>query len=504
MMSGLHPAFSPESLHPVARWLQEAGVRDLTADSRDAGPARAFAAYPGSHRDGRQFVAQALQRGAPCILWDPEGAPPPELPVPLQVVPQLKQSLSQIAGDLFGRPAERLWMVGITGTNGKTSSALWTAQSLEACGRRCGLIGTLGSGFPGALSDTGNTTPDAIVVQRTLHELLERGALACAMEVSSHGLDQRRVEAVKFDVALFTNLTRDHLDYHGSMEAYGAAKARLFSWPRLKSAVINVEDPFGLALASQAAAAGADVLTYGIGRGDLQGRVVRMDGSGFELDLNTPAGSGTLSTRLVGQFNVSNVLGVLGVLLASGVSLAAAIEALSHREAVPGRMQVLGGPAAGQPTVIIDYAHTPDALEKALLALRPLVGFGCRLFCVFGCGGDRDRGKRPVMGEIAARLAHRVIVTSDNPRTEAPHQILDDIIAGMGGAGGAGRLVVEDRRAAILAAVREARAGDVVLIAGKGHESYQEIAGTRHPFSDLAVAAEGLARQSQRNEEGEA
>lgn len=493
-MSGFHPAFSPTSLHAAARWLLDANIRDLSSDSRSIVPGRAFAAYPGVASDGRRFVKDAIQRGAAAILWDPEGQPAPSCEVPLLEVPQLKQVLSQIAGDLFGRPSEQLWMVGVTGTNGKTSSALWIAECLRDCGQRCGLIGTLGTGFPEQLAETGNTTPDAVVVQRNLRDLRGQGAAAVAMEVSSHGLDQHRVEAVNFDVALFTNLTRDHLDYHGTMEAYGAAKARLFSWPTLKAAVINIDDPFGRNLAEHAAQTGIAVTTYGIGQGDVQARIERMDGSGFTLNLNTPAGEAMLSTRLVGQFNVSNVLGVLGVLLASGVPLARALDALAEREAVPGRMQVLGGPAENLPTVVIDYAHTPDALEKALSALKPLVGFGHRLFCVFGCGGDRDRGKRPVMGEIAARLAQRVIVTSDNPRTEAAYQILDDIIAGMGGASGADRLVIEDRRAAIFAAVREAQPGDVVLIAGKGHEPYQDINGVKHPFSDLAVAAEGLAK----------
>ena len=312
------------------------------------------------------------------------------------------------------------------------------------------------------------------------------------MEVSSHGLDQHRVEGVKFDVALFTNLTRDHLDYHGSMEAYGVAKAKLLATPGLKHAVINIEDAFGQKLALDCAQRGIATLTYGIGVGDVSARIERMDGAGFSLEVKTPQGTANIRSGLVGQFNVFNLLGVLGVLLATGIPLARAAEVVALRRPVAGRMQVVGGPAENKPTVVVDYAHTPDALEKALSALKPTVAAGHRLFCVFGCGGDRDRGKRPVMGEIASRLANRVIVTSDNPRTEPAHQILDDIIAGMGGAGGADRLVIEDRRAAIFAALREAVVGDVVLIAGKGHEPYQDIAGVKHPFSDYAVAAEGL------------
>lgn len=493
MMSAFHPAFDPASAHPAAQWLVSANIRDLTADSRAVDATRAFVAYRGAASDGRQFIADAIRRGAAAILWDPEGGfTPGDCPVPNLAVPDLKRQISRIAGDLFGRPSESLRMIGVTGTNGKTSTSTWIAESLGECGHKTAVIGTLGTGFPGALSESGNTTPDAIVVQRALGSLRAAGAEACAMEVSSHGLDQHRVDGVKFDTALFTNLTRDHLDYHGSMEAYGAAKAKLFSFPGLRHAVINIDDAFGQTLAIDCAKRGVHTLTYGIGTGDVAADILRMDGSGFDLKVRTPRGEANIRSGLVGQFNVLNLLGVLGVLLATGLPLARAAEVVAARRPVAGRMQVLGGPAVNRPTVVVDYAHTPDALEKALLALKPTVAPKHRLFCVFGCGGDRDRGKRPVMGEIASRIAHRVIVTSDNPRTEPAHQILDDIIAGMGGAGGADRLVIEDRRAAIFAALREATTGDVVLIAGKGHEPYQDIAGVKHPFSDLAVAAEGL------------
>ncbi|MDX2217944.1 MAG: UDP-N-acetylmuramoyl-L-alanyl-D-glutamate--2,6-diaminopimelate ligase [Burkholderiales bacterium] len=494
-MSAFHPAFDPASAHPAAQWLASANIRDLTADSRAVDATRAFVAYRGAASDGRQFIADAVKRGAAAVLWDPEGGfTPADCTVPNLAVPDLKRHVSRIAGDLFGRPSDDLLMVGVTGTNGKTSTSTWIAESLAECGRKAAVIGTLGTGFPGALSESGNTTPDAIVVQRALAHLRAAGAEACAMEVSSHGLDQHRVDGVRFEVALFTNLTRDHLDYHGSMEAYGAAKAKLFAMPGLKHAVINIDDAFGQKLALECEKRGLRTLGYGIGAGDISADIQRMDGSGFDLRVKTPKGEANIRSGLVGQFNVLNLLGVLGVLLATGMPLARAAEVVAARRPVAGRMQVVGGPAERKPTVVIDYAHTPDALEKALSALKPTVAAGHRLFCVFGCGGDRDRGKRPVMGEIASRLAHRVIVTSDNPRTEPAHQILDDIIAGMGGAGGADRLVIEDRRAAIFAALREATPGDVVLIAGKGHEPYQDIAGVKHPFSDLAVAAEGLAK----------
>ncbi|MBL8517120.1 MAG: UDP-N-acetylmuramoyl-L-alanyl-D-glutamate--2,6-diaminopimelate ligase [Betaproteobacteria bacterium] len=494
-MSAFHPAFDPASAHPAAQWLVSANIRNVTADSRAVDAACAFVAYPGVSADGRKFIADAVKRGAAAILWDPEGGfTLADCPVPHLAVPDLKRQISRIAGDLFGRPSEDLLMVGVTGTNGKTSTSTWIAESLTDCGRKAGVIGTLGAGFPGQLIESGNTTPDAIVVQRSLANLRAAGAEACAMEVSSHGLDQHRVDGVKFTIALFTNLTRDHLDYHGSMDAYGAAKAKLFSMPGLKHAVINIDDAFGQKLALDCAKRGVRTLTHGIGTGDIAAHIERMDGSGFELKVKTPRGDANIRSTLVGHFNVLNLLGVLGVLLAAGVPLPKAAEAAAARRPVAGRMQVVGGPAARKPTVVIDYAHTPDALEKALSALKPTVAAGHRLFCVFGCGGDRDRGKRPVMGEIASRLANRVIVTSDNPRSEPAHQILDDIIAGMGGAGGADRLVIEDRRAAIFAALREAAPGDVVLIAGKGHEPYQDIKGVKHPFSDLAVAGEALEK----------
>jgi UDP-N-acetylmuramoyl-L-alanyl-D-glutamate--2,6-diaminopimelate ligase len=495
MMSAFHPAFDPASAHPAVQWLISANIRDLSADSRAVDATHAFVAYPGVNADGRKFIADAVKRGAAAVLWDPEGGfTLQDCPVPHLAVPDLKRQISRIAGDLFGRPSDDLLMVGVTGTNGKTSTSNWIAESLGECGQRAAIIGTLGTGFPGVLVESGNTTPDAIVVQRSLAALRAAGAEACAMEVSSHGLDQHRVDGVKFDVALFTNLTRDHLDYHGSMDAYGAAKAKLFAMPKLKHVVINIDDAFGQKLALDCEKRGLRTLTYGIGAGDISADIQRMDGSGFDLNVKTPKGDANIRSGLVGQFNVLNLLGVLGVLLANGVPLAKAAEVVAARRPVPGRMQVLGGPAENRPTVVIDYAHTPDALDKALSALKPTVAPGHRLFCVFGCGGDRDRGKRPVMGEIASRLSNRVIVTSDNPRTEPAHQILDDIIGGMGGAGGADRLVIEDRRAAIFAALREATPGDVVLIAGKGHEPYQDIAGVKHPFSDLLVAGEALEK----------
>lgn len=470
-------------------WLAQVKIRDLTADSREAGPERAFVAYPGGARDGRSFIADAIARGTPAVLWEREGFEwRDEWQVPNLGIAHLKEQASTIAGEVFGHPSRHLWMAGVTGTNGKTSTSQWIAQSLASRGRKSAVVGTLGMGMVGQLEPIANTTPDAIVLQRALKDALQAGATACAMEVSSHGLDQARVAGIKFDVALFTNLTRDHLDYHGNMEAYGAAKARLFDARGLRTAVVNIDDDFGRELDARLRARGLPVISYGVGAGDLNAAIEKLDTGGMAFTVTSDWGVASIQSPLLGRFNVSNLLGVLGVLLASDVPFDEAAVLLAELRSVDGRMQTVG--AAGQPNVVVDYAHTPDALEKALATLAATLRPGQKLICVFGCGGDRDRGKRPVMGEIAARLATRVIVTSDNPRTEAPHQIIDDILAGMGRVD---RLVIEDRRAAINAAVREAGPADVVLIAGKGHETYQEIQGVRHSFSDADVAREALS-----------
>jgi UDP-N-acetylmuramoyl-L-alanyl-D-glutamate--2,6-diaminopimelate ligase len=484
--SGTEREMSATGFSPA--WLARVGARDLTSDSREASPERAFVAYPGGSRDGRSFIPDAIARGTPAVLWETEGFEwRAEWRVPNAAIAHLKEQTSTIAGEVFGHPSRHLWMVGVTGTNGKTSTSQWIAQALERTGRRSAVIGTLGMGLVGSLAPAANTTPDAIVLQRSLKTTRELGAAACAMEVSSHGLDQGRVAGIKFDVALFTNLTRDHLDFHGTMEAYGEAKAKLFAARGLRTAVVNADDDFGRALDRRLRESGLPVISYGIGNGDLNATIERLDTEGMVFTVSSDWGVASVTSPLLGRFNVHNLLGVLGVLVASDVPFHDAIALLAELRSVDGRMQTVGG--EGQPKVVVDYSHTPDALEKALATLSATLRPGCKLICVFGCGGDRDRGKRPVMGEIAARLATRVIVTSDNPRTEAPHQIIDDILAGMGRAD---RLVIEDRRAAIHAALREAEAGDVVLIAGKGHENYQEIQGVRHPFSDAEVARTAL------------
>ncbi len=466
--------------------------RRITADSRQVRVGDAFAAYPGEKADGRHFIADAVARGAGAVLWEALGFHwSPELKLPNQAVENLKAKLGAIADYIFASPSKALWMVGVTGTNGKTSCSQWIARCLDACGRRAAVVGTLGNGFVGALEPAQNTTPDAAIVHEMLARLKAAGAQAVAMEVSSHGLDQGRVNAVAFDVALFTNLTRDHLDYHGTMAAYGAAKAKLFQWPGLSACVINVDDPFGERLVENARGRGQRVLSYGFANADIVATRLVHGASGIALSVATPWGHGELETSLVGDFNAANLLGVLGVLLASDVPLDAALAALSTVEPPPGRMQRLGGGAA--PLVVVDYAHSPDALDKVLTALRPAVAGGGRLVCVFGCGGDRDAGKRPEMGRVAARLAARVVVTSDNPRSEDPAAIASAIVHGIRDTGNRHWTVDLDRAAAIAAAIRDAVPGDVVLIAGKGHEAYQERNGVREPFSDVAVAAAAIA-----------
>ena len=467
-------------------------VTRITSDSRRVRPGDAFAAYPGERLDGRNFIEDAIERGAAAILWDLQGFswnrkwPTPHLPVE-----NLKAKLGSIADQVYGHPSHEMWMVGVTGTNGKTSCSHWIAAGQHAAGRRSAVVGTLGNGFWGALEPAVNTTPDAAEAHELLRALKDAGAESVSMEVSSHGLDQGRVNAIAFDVALFTNLSRDHLDYHGTMAAYGAAKSKLFSWPGLRLGVINADDAFGRSLIDTARVDGRKVLTYGFGAADIVGTRLTASPSGLAFAVETPWGKGEVYTQLVGAFNAANLLGVLGVLLVSGVALEPALDFVAQVEAPPGRMQRLGG--EGSPLVVVDYAHTPDALDKVLSALRASVAPGGELICLFGCGGDRDRGKRPEMGRVAARLADRVIVTSDNPRSEDPEAIASDIVHGIRETGNRRYAVELDRGAAIASAISEAGARDVVLLAGKGHEAYQERAGVLTPFVDAEHARRALA-----------
>lgn len=478
---------------------QGAMIERLVADSRRAGPGAAFFAWPGARADGRRHIPEAIRRGCAAVVWEAEGfAWDPQWRTPNAAVRGLRERAGFLAHEFYGRPSEALWVCGVTGTNGKTTCTQWLAAALQAAGRRAGVIGTLGAGFPGALSPLEHTTPDALEVHALLAQMRRAGAEAVAMEASSHALDQGRVNGVAFACALFTNLSHDHLDYHGSMQAYAAAKARLFDAPGLGCAVLNLDDALGVQLAARLAARGARTIGYSLDRGALAPGSVRewILGSAVGTDaigIESSWGAAQVPFRHLGRHNLANALGVLGCLLARGVPFADAVRRLEHLPPVPGRMQRLG--AGAGPVVIVDYAHTPDALDKVLAALRPLAeARGGRLVVVFGAGGERDATKRPAMGAVAARRADRIVLTSDNPRSEDPLAIIAAIAKGIGRA----HEVEPDRARAIARAIGEASAADVVLIAGKGHERTQEIAGRSLPFSDAAEAEAALAARSGR------
>jgi UDP-N-acetylmuramoyl-L-alanyl-D-glutamate--2,6-diaminopimelate ligase len=490
-------------------WLRSlAPAAQLSSDSRLVGAGDVFLAYPGDSADGRNYIKAAVQRGAGLVLFDQGGGFEwdPALDLPHRAVAGLKQLAGPIANAWYDAPDAQMQVVAVTGTNGKTSCSQWLGRALSKQGLPTLVVGTLGTGIyrngmAGNFSETGYTTPDAVLLQRRLAQARNAGARALAIEASSIGLDQGRLNGLHVDIALFTNFTRDHLDYHGGMAAYEAAKRRLFDWPGLRHAVINLDDAMGQRLVAhlleQSPAAG--IIGYSIGdaaAGDvpvLRASDIRSSNSGTVFQLTTPQGAMQVRTQLVGQFNVSNVLGIAGVLTARGASLRAIVELLEALQPVPGRMQQLGGQEA--PLVVIDYAHTPDALEKTLATLRDVAQqrHGA-LWCVFGCGGERDPGKRPQMG-AAATAADHVIVTSDNPRGEEPAGIIEQIIEGMkiSNAMHSAPHVIEDRAAAILYAVKHAARADVVLLAGKGHETYQEIKGRKLPFLDADHAALSLA-----------
>ncbi|MHB8741769.1 MAG: UDP-N-acetylmuramoyl-L-alanyl-D-glutamate--2,6-diaminopimelate ligase [Sulfuricaulis sp.] len=455
-------------------------VRGLQVDSRRVQPGDLFLAAPGVVTDGRDFIGDAVASGAVAVVYEAgDGYVLRSLPVPAFSVVNLRQKIGVIADRFYGTPSRRLIVIGITGTNGKTTCTQLLAQALDRSPKRCAVIGTLGYGFPGALSASIHTTPDAVTLHRQMADFLDQDAGYVSMEVSSHALEQGRVNSVAFNVAVFTNLTRDHLDYHGDMTAYGLAKAGLFAMQGLKYAVINYDDAFGRKLI---AGVGAPIktLSYGIESGDVRAREVRTLPTGLSLYITTPYGETELCSPLIGRFNAYNLLAVLATLLALGVRLEEAVARLTKAQAPAGRVERFGG-ATDAPLVVVDYAHTPDALEKILQALREHARG--KLWCVFGCGGDRDRGKRPIMGEVAERLADVVVVTDDNPRHESGDAIIAEILAGMNTV----PQVIRDRRAAIAAAIRGSSEGDIVLIAGKGHEDYQQVGDERIPYSDREV-----------------
>ena len=555
--------FSVEQLNKL-----KVPVTRLVTDSRAVRQGDTFVAYPGEKTDGRQFIAQAIAQGANAVIWEKQHFVWDDAwQIPNLAVSDLRHKAGWLADAVCGAPSEKLQMIGVTGTNGKTTTSHWIAHALNDAGKKCALIGTLGNGLVDALQPSANTTPDAIRVHSLLADFLRAKVQAVAMEVSSHALAQGRVNGVRFDVALLTNLSRDHLDYHGDMESYAASKRKLFDWQELKFAVLNLDDAFGAELAEQlqdgafpspqsspASGRGGErgvgqagilsqdknsqkqhsipeVVGYGLSDAALQlaerlglrmvyGHLAEISGQGLRLDVYSswgaaatryceaadcgssrlappPApdacahrvgGAAQINSALVGRFNAANLLGALAVLLVSGIELGEAVQSLSKVQAVAGRMQRLGG--AGQPTVVVDYAHTPDALEKVLLALREVnASSDGKLICVFGCGGDRDRGKRAMMGLVAEKFSDHCIVTSDNPRSEDPQRIIAEIVGGMTAHN---REVAVERAAAIERAIGLARPCDTVLVAGKGHENYQEINGVKYPFSDVAVAERAL------------
>jgi UDP-N-acetylmuramoyl-L-alanyl-D-glutamate--2,6-diaminopimelate ligase len=489
------------ALQCLAAWgVQASGVAD---DSRQVRKGDLFLAYPGVLADGRDYIADALARGAVAVLWeqDDEGAAESTFSwnsdwrVPNLPGTHLRALSGLLAHSICGSPSERLSLVAITGTNGKTTVSQWIAQSYP---RRCAIIGTLGAGLPGQLLDTGFTTPEATTLMRTLAEFADVEVQACALEASSIGLEEGRLNGARVDVAVFTNLTRDHLDYHGTMKAYAAAKQKLFAWPRLRLAVINLDDPFGVELAAFSTA--SKVLGYTQSDapmdrlGVIRAEEITETPFGLRFTLSAPSGRARVESGLIGRYNVSNMLAVAAVLIDAGMTPKEVATRFADLDSPPGRLEKIGGDNG--PLVVVDYAHTPDALENILCALRPVArARNGRLTLIFGCGGDRDQGKRAPMGEVAMRLADRVVLTTDNPRREDPRAIIRDIRVGAPSAE-----IIMDRSAAIRGSIAAAHPVDVLLIAGKGHETYQEMGGIRTPFSDLDEVRAALAALPNRGE----
>jgi UDP-N-acetylmuramoyl-L-alanyl-D-glutamate--2,6-diaminopimelate ligase len=499
------------ALPDILAWLHmQAPTAQLSSDSRSIKLGDIFFAYPGDAADGRSYIDAAVENGAKAIVYEAQGFTwNAALNVPHLAVENLQKHAGEIASAYYAHPDADMFVVAVTGTNGKTSCTQWLGSALSRLGEPTAVVGTLGVGLynqgaHGEFSVTGYTTPDAILLQRHLAQMRDAGAKALAIEASSIGLHQGRMNGLHCDVAVFTNFTRDHLDYHGDMAAYEAAKIALFNWPGLKHAVVNLDDAMGLRLVAYLKKTAPAVAIIGTTLTDqkvegitiLHANDIRTSQIGTTFHLTSPSGTSLVKTQLIGQFNVSNAIGIVGVLLATSVPWRTAIDAIELLTAVPGRMQQMGGNDA--PLVVIDYAHTPDALDKTLAALRPIAQERSgQLWCVFGCGGDRDPGKRGQMG-TASLAADHVIVTSDNPRSENPAEIIEQIVAGMQLAPDqqANVQTYEDRAAAILSAVRHAGKQDVILLAGKGHETTQEIKGRKLSFLDADHAALALAARA--------
>jgi UDP-N-acetylmuramoyl-L-alanyl-D-glutamate--2,6-diaminopimelate ligase len=486
----LHELLSGLVTDAVLTQVPDRRIKGLSLDSRKLDHDFAFIAVPGLQGHGIDYATQATKNGANVVLWEPVGQRvAPALPGTLVVaIPQLSLLLGQLADRFYGQPSATLKIAAVTGTNGKSTTAYLLADAAERCGLPAGYSGTVGYGRVSSLQSSTHTTPDVVSVHRQIAELRDAGAKIVGMEVSSHALDQARVAALRIDTAVFTNLTRDHLDYHGDMQAYGAAKALLFQTPLLRHRVINADDAFGRELLKQAATA-AITTAYSCGTEIdaarlLIARAVRLSANGLELDITGTLGDAVLSSPLLGRFNAENLLAALAVLLGWDVPMTIAVQALQQAVAPPGRMELIQNHSK---RAVIDYAHTPDALEKSLGVLKD----HCqgRVICVFGCGGNRDPGKRAPMGAIAARLADVVVLTDDNPRNEDPERIIADIQSGMGRVGA---IVQRDRAQAIEQALQLAQPNDIVLIAGKGHEDYQLVGNETRHFSDREVVSELL------------
>ncbi|MDR1529215.1 MAG: UDP-N-acetylmuramoyl-L-alanyl-D-glutamate--2,6-diaminopimelate ligase [Burkholderiales bacterium] len=490
------------TLERFTQWLTALPKRpaDITVDSRRVFHSPSlFAALPGKNFDGRNYINEAIDNGAVGIVLEQQGQQTISANVPIFSVNNLRNHLSAIADIVYGKPSERLHVIGVTGTNGKTSCAYWITQAMNYLGRNANLIGTLGYGDWCKLIPLSNTTPDAARVQELLGGFARRSEKGdrsdVVMEVSSIGLAEERVNAVRFETVLFTNLSHDHMDYHGTMDAYLEAKARLFACPTLQNAVINIRDPAGKKLAAITAGNGIPTLRYSIDEkisADIVAHNISRLPFGTAFDVITPFGKARIESKVTGSFNIENLLGVLGVLLARKVSFTDAAKILSRITPPPGRMQRLG--EENTPRVIVDYAHTPDALRHVLQTLRTDLNETQRLYCVFGCGGDRDKEKRAPMGYWAGRLADKILVTSDNPRSESPEEIVRQVVQGLNDSGNAEWEIELNRAAAIDKAIAMARCGDIVLIAGKGHENYQEIIGKRYSFSDVEAATRSLQK----------
>jgi UDP-N-acetylmuramoyl-L-alanyl-D-glutamate--2,6-diaminopimelate ligase len=490
-------------LADAVNWLRARVTGTLQTDSRSVTPGDGFIAWPGAATDGRAHVADALARGATACLVEAQGVQDFEFAAgaPLVALQGLKAATGEIASQWFGRPSQALNVLAVTGTNGKTSTTWWLAEALNLLSKNeqpalagCAVVGTLGVGVPPALQSTGMTTPDPVRLHRAFRQFADQGLGACAIEASSIGLAEHRLAGTQMRVGVFTNFTQDHLDYHGSMADYWQAKRALFDWPGLRAAVVNLDDPVGARLHAELAlrsgAAALDLWSISAtGPARIAARDIAAAAGGLQWLVVEGTEQHLLRSNVVGHYNVLNLLGVVATLRSLGVPLQMAVQACSQLQPVPGRMEQMALP--GQPLVAVDYAHTPDALEKALQALRPLAQQrGGQLWCVFGCGGDRDATKRPLMGAVAQRQADWVVATSDNPRSEDPAHILHQVLQGT--IAGETVRVEPDRAAAIALALAEADAADVVLIAGKGHEDYQEVAGVRRPFSDMAQARVAL------------